>query len=440
MKDGYSAKDMGNGTYKVGQFTDYTITFKTTPANAVVSVINKTTNATVTPNADGSYTLNTAYTYEYTVSASGYVSKSGTATAPGEITVTLEREASGNSGGSHSSGSSSNTTTTTKKNSDGSTTTTVTNKSTGTVTETTKRTDGSTSTVETKKNGTVTETNKTSGGTTGTTVTDKSGNITSISASVSTADTKEANKTGDSMTLPVEVPIEKNTKDAPTVKITVPSNTTVKVEIPVEKVTPGAVAVIVDSKGNETLVPTSVVTENGVELKLNGDTNVKIIDNAKTFVDVPVGSTFYNEIASMSAREIMVGRSETVFDLYSGVTLNQISNVVGRICGAVSVDNYQAGLEWAAERGLATGDKSATRMQVLLALYVAAGSPASDVSVDLSHFKDAANVPGEALNAVLWAVQNGILKGTADGLLNLGVNVTRGQSAALAGRALKVIG
>lgn len=176
-----------------------------------------------------------------------------------------------------------------------------------------------------------------------------------------------------------------------------------------------------------------------MELKLNGDTNVKIIDNAKTFVDVPVGSTFYNEIASMSAREIMVGRSETLFDLYSGVTLNQISNVAGRICGAVSVDNYQAGLEWAAERGLATGDKSATRMQVLLALYVAAGSPASDVSVDLSHFKDAANVPGEALNAVLWAVQNGILKGTADGLLNLGVNVTRGQSAALAGRALKVI-
>lgn len=222
LKDGYSAKDMGNGTYKVGQFTDYTITFKTTLANAVVSVINKTTNATVTPNADGSYTLNTAYTYEYTVSASGYVSKSGTATAPGEITVTLEREASGSSGGSHSSGSSSNTTTTTKKNSDGSTTTTVTNKSTGTVTETTKRTDGSTSTVETKKNGTVTETNKTSGGTTGTTVTDKSGNITSISASVSTADAKEANKTGDSMTLPVEVPMEKNTKDAPTVKITVP--------------------------------------------------------------------------------------------------------------------------------------------------------------------------------------------------------------------------
>ena len=41
--------------------------------------------------------------------------------------------------------------------------------------------------------------------------------------------------------------------------------------------------------------------------------------------------------------------------------------------------------------------------------------------------------------AVLWAVQNGILKCTADGPLNLGVNVTRGQSAALAGRALKVI-
>ena len=54
-------------------------------------------------------------------------------------------------------------------------------------------------------------------------------------------------------------------------------------------------------------------------------------------------------------------------------------------------------------------------------------------------FADSASVSSWARDAMVWAVQNGILKGTADGLLNLGVNVTRGQSAALAGRALKVI-
>ena len=343
------------------------------------------------------------------------------------------------SSGGSSSGSS-NTTTTTEKNPDGSTTTTTTNKTTGTVTETTKNTDGSTTTVETKKDGTVTETNKTADGTTGTVVTDKYGDVTEVQSTVSSSAAKEAAKTGEAVTLPVEVPAAASTEDAPAVDVTVPKSAgSVKVEIPVEKVTPGTVAVIVNADGTEEIVSTSVVTENGVALTLDGSATVKIIDNSKDFVDVPETNVFYNEISSLSAREIMIGKTEDTFDLYSSVTLNQIANVAGRITGAVDVKDFNAGIVWGGENGLKTGNVAATRGDVLKALYVAAGSPAVEDTAILARFSDSASISADMAAIVAWAAQNGILKGTVDGKADLGVNVTRGQACALAGRAMGVL-
>ena len=340
-------------------------------------------------------------------------------------------------GSSSTGGSSSSSNATTEKNPDGSTTTTTTDKTTGTVTETTKNTDGSTTTVETKKDGTVTETNKAANGTTGTVVTDKNGDITKITSSVSSAAAKESAKTGETVTLPVEVPAADSTEAAPAVEITVPKSAgSVKVEVPVENVTPGTVAVIVHEDGTEEIVSTSVVTEDGVALTLDGSATVKVIDNSKDFVDVPETNVFYNEISALSAREIMVGRTDDKFDLYSSVTLNQIANVAGRITGAVDVSNFNAGVVWGAENGLKTGNVAATRGDVLKALYIAAGSPAVEDTSILARFNDAASIPADMAAIAAWAAQNGILKGTADGSADLSANVTRGQACALAGRTM----
>ena len=343
------------------------------------------------------------------------------------------------SGGSSSGGGSSSSSGTTTKNPDGSTTTTTTDKTTGTVTETTKNTDGSTTTVETKKDGTVTETIKTADGTTGTVTTDKNGNVTQAKAVISSSAAKEAGKTGGAVTLPVEVPAVKATGDAPAVEITLSQNSgSLKVEIPMEKTTPGTVAVIVKADGTEEIVTTSKVTENGVALKLNGSTTVKVFDNAKSFTDVSANNVFYTEVCSLSAREIMVGKSDEKFDLYSNVTLNQISNVAGRITGAVDVKDYNGGIAWGQANGLKTGNESATRADMLKALYNAAGSPAvTDTSI-LAQFNDPISEDMKDISA--WAAQNGILKGTVDGKANLGANVTRGQACALAGRTLKILG
>lgn len=356
-------------------------------------------------------------------------------------TVTVQNPSSGGSSGGGSSSSSG--TTTTEKNPDGSTTTTVTDKTTGTVTETTKNTDGSTTVVETKKDGTVTETNKTADGTTGTVVTDKNGDVTEVKSSVSSTAAKEAAKTGEAVTLPVEVPAVKTTGDAPAVDVTVPQSAgSVKVEIPVETVTPGTVAVIVNADGTEKIISTSVVTDNGVALTLDGNATVKVIDNSKNFIDVSKNNVFYGEISSMSAREIMIGKTEDTFDLHSSVTLNQNANVAGRIAGAVDVKDYNGGIAWGQANGLKTGNMAATRGDVLRALYVAAGSPTvTDTSI-LAQFKDP--IPEDLKVIAAWAAQNGILKGNIDSkgnlTANLNTNVTRGQACALAGRTLNTIG
>ena len=334
-----------------------------------------------------------------------------------------------------SSGGGSNTTTTTEKNDDGSTTTTVTDKTTGTVTETTKNTEGSTTVVETKKDGTVTETSKSADGTTGTVVTDSSGEITEVKSSVSSAAVTEAAETGDAVTLPVEVPAAKTTGDAPAVEVTVPKSAgEVKVEIPVEKVTPGTVAVIVHADGTEEIVKTSVVTETGVVLTLDGSATVKIVDNAKVFEDIHSVSHWAEDAVDfVVARGMFAGTSETTFSPNSHMTRAMLMTVLARLDGVDTSGGsvwYEKGMEWAKANGVSDGsnpDAPITREQLATMLWRYAGSPESSHSLD--GYTDADEISGYALEAMRWANENGIINGYGNGLLGVKDNATRAQVA-----------
>ena len=217
----------------------------------------------------------------------------------------------GSSHGGSSSGSSSNITTTTEKNPDGSTTTTTVNKTTGAVTETTK----------------------TASGVTGTTVTDKNGKVTEVKASIPATVAAQAAKSGETVRLPVEMPAAKSTEDAPAVAVTVPKSAgSVKVEIPVERVASGTVAVIVKADGSEELVKTSVITGDGVALKLDGSATVKIIDNAKNFADTK-GHWAEDAIDFVTAREMFAGTSATTFTPNANMTRAQLMTVLARFDG-----------------------------------------------------------------------------------------------------------
>lgn len=271
-------------------------------------------------------------------------------------------------------------------------------------------------------------------------VTVKDGKRIKARATVPMAEITAAMKAGRAVTPRVEVPVAASTQDALVVEISMPKiKGSLKVELPVDVATPGTVAVLVNAYGGEKIIATSVATEDSVVLTLEDSVTLKIIDNTKRFADVPADNVFYNEICSMSAREIMVGKSDELFDLYSSVTLNQIANVAGRISGAVDVSDFQAGIAWGQENGLKTGNVAATRGDVLRALYIAAGSPAVEDTGILARFSDASSIPADMMVIAAWAAQNGILKGGTDGSASLGANVTRGQACALAGRTLDTL-
>lgn len=445
-------------------------TTETKQETTTTSTGSKTESTTVTTvNKDGSTTATTTAT---TTDKAGTVTESKTESTTNkngtttEKTTTTETKANGTVTESktettiNKDGSSKATTTATVTKADGTkveskttaTTSLSTNKTTGTVTETKKETtttsDGvkseGTTVTQIRKDGTVTstETVKASDSTgttaTKTTTLDAKGEVTTTAeVSVSSKAVTEAAKTGVAVTIPVEVTATKSASTAPTVSVSVPKTTeSVKVELPVQNVTPGTVAVIVNADGTEKIVSTSMVTENGVALKLDGSATVKLVDNAKSFTDVPETNVFYNEISSLSARNIMIGVSNEKFDLHNSVTLDQVANVAGRITGAVDVKDFNAGVAWGKDGGLKTGNVSATRGDVLKALYIAAGSPAVEDTSILTRFKDASSIPADLAAIAAWAAQNGILKGNMDGTAGLSNNVTRGQACALAGRTM----
>ena len=348
---------------------------------------------------------------------------------------TSVRTSSGGGGG----GSGNNTET--EKNPDGSTTTTVT-KPDGSTTETTKWPDGSKEVIETKKDGTVT-----------TTTTDKNGNQTEVvenpdgsskttvdnkdgSSSVTTVDedgkveaevklpadlVEDAQEKGEAVTLPMpEVPVTTDRDEAPTITVDLPSGTAVQVEIPVKRVTSGTVAVLVKDNGTEEVIKTSLTTENGVAVTLSDGDTVKIVDNSKTFTDVP-GSYWGSEyIDFVTSREIFSGTGGNTFSPDASMTRGMIVTVLAAYDGADTSSNggawYEAGRQWAMSNGISDGtnmDSALTREQLAVMLWNYAGKSAAG---SLSGYTDAASVSDWAVQAMAWCVEQGIISGMDGGL------------------------
>ena len=87
--------------------------------------------------------------------------------------------------------------------------------------------------------------------------------------------------------------------------------------------------------------------------------------------------------------------------------------------------------DWAKANGVSDGtnpEVNITREQLVTMLYRYAGSPKANGSLD--SFSDAASVSSYAVNAMQWAVANGIVNGS-NGKLNPQNNATRAEVAAI---------
>lgn len=204
------------------------------------------------------------------------------------------------------------------------TVTTTVEKPDGSKTETKEEPNGTVTTTETDKDGNQKETVEKSDGTTTTTydnvdgtysvtVADADGNTKSEVTLTEEAILKAAEEQ-ESISLPMpELPLTDDKEKAPVVTVSLPENTEVAVEIPVEDVTAGTVAVLVDENGTETIIKTTVSTENGILVKLADGDTIKVVENSKEFDDVPEGYWGYEAVQFVSSRELFAGTGDAVF-------------------------------------------------------------------------------------------------------------------------------
>ena len=174
-------------------------------------------------------------------------------------------------------------------------------------------------------------------------------------------------------------------------------------------------------EGKVTVTPT-FVADNG------GQTE------SKSFSDVKTGDWYADAVKYVTDKGLMSGTGSDKFAPSATTTRAMLMTVLARYAGkdtAGSTPWYQAGMDWAKENGVSDGTKpteNITREQLVTMLYRSAGSPAASGSLD--NFSDSASVGGYAVNAMKWAVANGIVNGS-NGKLNPKNNATRAEVAAI---------
>lgn len=397
-----------------------------------------------------------------TCSVCGYVTERETIPATGGGSSGGGSWGGGSSGSSGSGGgSSSSSKPTIEKHPDGTTTETVTDKATGTVTETTKRPDGTQTVVETQKDGTVTTTETTADGTVKTVVRPdgtsavtiqrpngitaelaiEAGGQTAVDVQIPRQLANDARQKGETIPLPIpEASIETNYTHAPSITVNTSGDQPVRVEIPVKDPVPGAVAILVRPDGTEEVLRNSVVTETSLVLTVLDGAVIKLVDNSKYFSDT--GDHWaHDAIDFVSARELFSGQTPELFAPDAPMTRAMLVTVLARLDGVDTSGGavwYEKGMAWAVAQGISDGsnlDRQITREQLVTMLHRYAGSPSASIR-ELS-FGDSGAVSGYAREAMWWAVENGILNGYSGNTLAPGGEATRAQVSAILMRYIR---
>lgn len=327
------------------------------------------------------------------------------------------------------------------------TVTTTVEKPDGSKTETKEEPNGTVTTTETDKDGNQKETVEKSDGTTTTTydnvdgtysvtVADADGNTKSEVTLTEEAILKAAEEK-ESISLPMpELSLTDDKEKAPVVTVSLPENTEVAVEIPVEDVTAGTVAVLVDENGTETIIKTTVSTENGILVKLTDGDTVKVVENGKEFDDVPEGYWGYEAVQFVSSRELFAGTGDAVFSPDAPMTRAMVWTVLARLDGINTTGKiwYAAGQQWAMENGISDGtnpNTEVTREQMAAMLYRYAQIKNYDIAEksNLAGYVDAANISDYAIEAMAWANAKKVINGVTATILEPQMDATRAQVA-----------
>ena len=237
-----------------------------------------------------------------------------------------------------------------------------------------------------------------------------------------------------------------------TPEVTVQNNTgrPLSVIVPVNGAST-VVAVRTNADGSETVIPYSVMDEDGLRVRIESDSQtLQLMDNKKTFDDVPADHWSLGAVDFVSSRELFNGMgSASTFAPAAPMDRAMMTTVLWRLAekpnAAVtelfadvqSGSYYEQAVAWGVATGVVKGtdngfepNSPVTRETLAVLLYRAAGSPAV-VDELPRRFVDGAQVADWAQEAMIWCVQNDIIKGYPDNTLGAKNVATRAEVATM---------
>lgn len=168
-----------------------------------------------------------------------------------------------------------------------------------------------------------------------------------------------------------------------------------------------------------------------------------VVPTVPTFTDVKPTDWYSEAVAYTVEAGLMNGTGSGKFSPQATTTRGMLMTVLARMDGVDTTggtDWYTKGMEWAKREGVSDGtnpELPITREQLAAMLYRYAGSPA--VGSYTLNFKDADQVSDWALDAMRWAVKNGVVSGKGNQTLDPTGYATRAEVAQMLYNFSKVI-
>ena len=204
-----------------------------------------------------------------------------------------------------------------------------------------------------------------------------------------------------------------------------------------------------------TMLEGAPYTEETILTDLIGESNYVSMSDASEplglpYTDVQADDWFYEAVAFASKSGLMTGTSTTTFEPNTSFSRAMLVSVLHRLEGSPAPagsnfsdvndgDWYAEAVNWAAEQGIVNGMEDGSfqpnaaitreQMAAILCNYAQYKGLSTESSGDLSGYSDADQVSEWAENAVIWAVNMGLIHGMSTDTLDPQGVTTRAQAA-----------
>lgn len=164
--------------------------------------------------------------------------------------------------------------------------------------------------------------------------------------------------------------------------------------------------------------------------------------SALPFVDVSVNAWYYESVKAAYEAGLMNGVTDTEFAPNATLTRAMIWTIIARASGVETEGGatwYAKAQEWAVTKGVSDGEDpmgNVTREQLVTMLWRLNGSEV--MTGYIGNYIDTGDISEWANQAMLWAVQNGIIEGDENMALAPKADTTRAQAATFFVRYLTV--